>query len=126
MGSKDYHLERMEFHRKELEKIMEFGDDDFDIGTVIYFEKCFVNRGQRSKSYKYVALKSLSNGAAWYTCGPRAPGPYTWDQLVAFMSEGVDRSKILFMYPEITGMSLTDYRLYQQEATETRNFYEDR
>lgn len=105
-----YHLERMEHHRKELEKIMAYGEDDFIEGTILYFEKCFVERGTRSKRYKYCAMK---NRGQWYTCGPRSPGPYSWDALVSFMSDGV--KEVYVQNPE--RMTLSQYRSGQDDES---------
>jgi hypothetical protein len=100
-GARKYHTERMEFHRKELEKLDGYGHDNFDDGDIVYFEKCFINRGERSKYYKYCAMKSAGQ---WYTCGPRSPGPYTWEQLIDFVG-----GQELFVVSPVK-MSIQEYR----------------
>ena len=108
-GSKQsYHLMQMEYHRQALEKLMVFGEDDFDDGTILYFVKTFTPR-RNPRKYKYCAMKSIGQ---WYTCGPRSPGPYTWDQLVGFMSDGVEQVYIT-VNPEF--MTLDEYRKEMEE-----------
>jgi len=78
----------------ELDNILRFGEDDWPNGTILYFEKRFNTHG---RLYSYTALKckvgdyNPLEGRAWYTSGPKAPGPYTWEQLSEFMSQGVDK-----------------------------------
>jgi hypothetical protein len=81
----NYHLTRMEYHRKELEKLTFWGDDNMPDGTVIYFEKSFRPNGRK---YRYVALKSSGK---WYPSGPKRNGePMEWIALIDFISEGVE------------------------------------
>jgi len=83
-----YHLRQMEFHRRELEKLMSWGEDDYADGAILYFEKSFTER-QGARKYKYTALKSQG---VWYPSGPKRKGePLSWEDLVDFMSTGVDQ-----------------------------------
>jgi len=84
---------RIEQLQTELDNILRFGEDDWPNGTILYFEKRFNSGG---RLYSYTALKcEVKNynleGKVWYTSGPKAPGPYTWEQLSEFMSQGVDK-----------------------------------
>lgn len=76
--------------RKEFAR---FGEDDFEEGAVIVFNKVFHEyRGQKlykpSKPYFYAAIKD-PNGL-WSTTGPKAPKSYTWTELTRWMGEGVE------------------------------------
>jgi hypothetical protein len=69
----------------ELARLGKFGEDIFDNGEVLSFEKRFIPSG---RAYTYTVLKVADR---WHTSGPKGGGvARTWDDLVDFWSEGVD------------------------------------
>jgi hypothetical protein len=91
-------LQSLADERERAAKVLErFGrDEDYAVGTVITFEKQFTPNG---KWYYYAAIKTpydwptsysapevnQSRLIAWFTSGPKSPGPYTWGKLCEFM-----------------------------------------
>jgi hypothetical protein len=59
-------------------------EDDFEDGAVFTFIKTFYPGGRR---YTYAVIKY--NGL-WSTTGPASPKSITWDELMEFVSTGVD------------------------------------
>jgi hypothetical protein len=73
-------------------------DNEYEIGAILTFDKYFTHDGIQYGPYTYAAVKTAIHGnsqyrymgsTAWFTSGPKAPGPYTWEQMLAFLSEGV-------------------------------------
>lgn len=62
--------------------IRRFGEDIYDDGDVITFDKQFYPDGM---AYSYAAIRS--NGL-WYTTGPKSPKGYTWVELVNWLTDG--------------------------------------
>lgn len=91
MGKIDFYTKQLERYERLIEEAMRFGEDDYPEGTVIKFRKQFVEGGEK---YRYAAIKA--NGL-WYTTGPKSPKGYTWDELVAWLSQGVQVKKIWLM-----------------------------
>lgn len=70
--------------------------DEWEEGAVIRFDKAFRPGGRK---YTYTALLCPNN--QWYTSGPNSPGPYTWERLVEFLSEGVDEVWCVTSYERV-------------------------
>jgi len=69
-----------------LSKFEDMGEDDYEVGAVIQFDKRFAPGG---RLYSYAAIKCENN--LWYTTSAtKNAGPFTWEQMANFLSEGVD------------------------------------
>lgn len=77
---KEYYERRLEEINNKLAMIESYGEDDFEDGAVLVFDKVMGNQ-----TYKYAAIKAVG---LWYTTGPKSPKAYTWDELVSWFSEG--------------------------------------
>lgn len=99
-------LERLE---QELTKLERFPEDTFEDGTIIQFDKLFniswetyerlPENKERVTVYRYAAIKSNDK---WYTTGNRA---YDWDELTAWMGDGVKEIWVMTPTREILGGS---------------------
>lgn len=74
--------------QKELDRkralIADFGQDNYEEGTVIHFEKYFPQQGDKAKRYLYAAIKC---DGRWFTTGPKATAGFTWTDLVLWLVE---------------------------------------
>jgi len=70
----------------ELSRLLSLPEDTFDEGAVLCFEKQFALPDGRKYSYMFQKA-----GGAWYSSGPRRPGPYRWEELLDFLNEGVTK-----------------------------------
>lgn len=77
IASVDAQIDRLIARRALLETMPE---DDFEIGSVVTFEKHFSR--QPVRTYNYAAIKAPGG---WYTTGPHNPGPFSWDKLLAWL-----------------------------------------
>lgn len=64
-----------------IQEIKRYGEDDYEDGNVILFERQFQPGG---RVYSYAAIKSEG---LWYTTGPRSPKGFRWDELAAWWAE---------------------------------------
>lgn len=70
--------ERLDAHIAKLEAIrLQYGDDEFEVGSVLVFDKTFRNGTRRT--YSYAALKT---SAGWYLTGRIGNRPLPWSELV--------------------------------------------
>src|SRR5215207_7663808 len=76
---------KLEAEQVRQGRIDAVGEDDYEDTCVIRFDKRFTDSG---RVYSYTAIKC---GDQWYTSGPKAPGPYSWEQLARFLSQGVEQ-----------------------------------
>ena len=68
-----------------LALVSAFGDDVYEHGAVITYEKHFDRSGQ---TYSYAAIKSPHDGH-WYTTGPVGGArAQTWEELVSWLTSG--------------------------------------
>jgi hypothetical protein len=76
---------KMEIAAKEEELFLlnAFGEDDFNDGDVIMWDRRF-SPYPSGKLYKYVALKAAGQ---WYLTSRLQPSPITWDRLVDQIAE---------------------------------------
>jgi len=81
-----------------LEATKRFGDDDWEEGTVIRFDKVFTYGG---KTYAYAMLKA---GGLWYSTGPRAPKAFTWEEMIAWLLEGPHATTEMWVVSEYTNI----------------------
>ena len=65
----------------KLQMINKFGDDEYDDGTVVRFQKKFTADGH---AYMYAAIKAAGK---WYLTG-KEQGGLTWEQFVMFLVGG--------------------------------------
>lgn len=80
----DEQIERLKQQRRVLlQKAKKFGEDEWPVGTVLYFEKRF------SKGSKKFLFSVLKTPTGWYSTGGHRNACYDWESLVNFMSEGV-------------------------------------
>jgi len=77
-------LERLVDEAIKLDELVErLPDlDQYPEGAVIYWEHVF---STSTRVYTYCAIKC---SGAWYTSGPKAPGPYTGEHLAVFIADG--------------------------------------
>lgn len=83
VNKRTFYEKQIERYSEQLAQLDRFGEDDFEDGDVLRFDKKFHQRGQ---VYSYAAIKA--NGL-WYTTGPNSPKAYTWDELVQFLPDEV-------------------------------------
>jgi hypothetical protein len=69
----------------ELFRLEQLPTDDFEDGAILRFDKRF--GGPTSFAYSYVFLKC---SGAWYGTGPKQRNPQRWEELLEFISSGVD------------------------------------
>lgn len=94
---------RLDAEREEiaarLDLLHKWGDDVYEDGAVIRFDKTL---GHANQSYSYTAIKCNGN---WYTSGPvRGGTPRTWQELVTWLASGVPCDTIWMVtdYIEVT------------------------
>jgi len=80
--------------RQKKDQLEYFGADEFLDGAVLQFDKAFGNGGT---IYSYVAIKAAG---LWYLSGRLQVG-VSWEELVDFMSKGVDKVWVVKEYEEI-------------------------
>lgn len=97
-------IERLDIEREEvsrrLDLIHKFGEDVYEDGAVIRFDKTL---GHENRTFSYCAIK-CPNGL-WYTSGPvRGGTPYTWGELIGWLASGVPCEEIWLVtdYIEVT------------------------
>jgi hypothetical protein len=87
MTRRDVLENQMRRLEEEIAVLDRFGNDDFEEGAVITFDKQF--HGPDSKTWTYAGVKV---GNLWYLTGSgRHPNCFSWDDLVRFLSEGVGK-----------------------------------
>lgn len=70
--------ERLDAHIAKLEAIrLQYGDDEFEVGSVLVFDKTF--RTGNRRTYSYAALKTP---VGWYLTGRIGNRPLPWAELV--------------------------------------------
>lgn len=80
-------IRQLEIITNELDRIDSMPEDDFEgEAVVIWFKKRF--GGPHSDEYTYAFVR-FADGS-WAGTGPRAPKYYSWDELMSWVSEGVD------------------------------------
>lgn len=68
-----------------LERLNRYGDDPFEDGTVIAFDKVFGNPVYcEPRTYSYAAIRA---GGKWWTTSPRSPKGYEWWELREFIGD---------------------------------------
>jgi hypothetical protein len=80
--------------QSQIEQLSRFGDDVYDPGAVLVFDKTFTRSNLAgykvdgtTKPYNYAVIKA--GDGYWYLTGKQSMGK-TWSELVEFLSEGVD------------------------------------
>lgn len=78
---------------EELERLESFPDEPTNDPAILFFQKRFdrnyTSKGRSTiKKYDYVAVKA--GDGLWYLSGPTQRRGYVWDELVEFMSTGVE------------------------------------
>lgn len=79
-----------------------YGDDDFEEGAVLRFDKVLDRSNPNATAYQYCAMKCV-NGY-WYTTGPvngRGNSPWTWDELTTWMAKGFPVTQV-WVFTEMT------------------------
>lgn len=75
---------------ERIKRLKSFGPDNFEVGSVLVFDKTFEDKLRREPKdgYHYAAIKGTET--KWYLTGKAHGDPKTWDELVSFMADGVD------------------------------------
>lgn len=100
----------LEYAQEIRDEKARFGEDNFEDGTIIQFDKVFP-RGTRV--YKYAAIKTIhfedkyGNNQEpvelWYTTGPMSPKGYTWEELTQWMGKDVKEIWVVTQLEQIVG-----------------------
>lgn len=76
---------------QQLALIETFGEDEYEDGSVLVFDK----RLDNGRTYSYAVIRT--NGR-WYTTGPRMGNtPLTWEQLRDWMAGGYPVEEVLWV-----------------------------
>lgn len=96
----EHNLKRAEEAQNQIDQVERFGEDDWEMGTVLRFDKQFVSGGT---VYSYVMIKCpsrLRQGGGWYSSGPRAPKDFSWEDMIAWIQEGPNSNVELWVVSE--------------------------
>lgn len=95
----DWALAEAERVAAKLAVLEQFGDDEYEEGCVLRFNKTFRPGGT---DYAYAMIKC--NGL-WYSTGPRAPKGFTWEAMINWLTEGPVATYEIWMVSEYTRVS---------------------